>query len=76
MRIMRAMLPVVLGVVLALVLAAPALAASSFPDVSEDHPYYAAIVDMADRGIISGYTDGNFGIDDPVTRQQFAKLIA
>jgi rhodanese-related sulfurtransferase len=30
---------------------------------------------MAARGIIGGYTNGNFGPGDPVIRQQFAKMI-
>jgi hypothetical protein len=56
-------------------LASLALAASSFPDVPSSHPYHAAITDLADRGIIGGYADGNFGPGDPVTRQQFAKMV-
>ncbi|MBN1320831.1 MAG: S-layer homology domain-containing protein [Thermoleophilia bacterium] len=52
-----------------------ALAASSFPDVPSTNPYYAAITDLADRGIISGKTDGKFYPGDAVTRQQFAKMI-
>jgi hypothetical protein len=30
---------------------------------------------MADQGIIAGYENGNFGLNDLVTRQQFAKMI-
>ena len=48
---------------------------SSFPDVPASCPYYVAISDLASRGIIGGYTNGNFGPNDPVTRQQFAKMI-
>lgn len=46
-----------------------------FPDVPAFHPYYAAITDLASRGIISGRTDGKFWPDAEVTRQQFAKMI-
>jgi hypothetical protein len=46
-----------------------------FPDVTSTHPYYAAISGMASRGIIGGYANGNFGPNDLVTRQQFAKMI-
>ncbi len=46
-----------------------------FPDVPSTHPYSAAIADMAGRGVVGGYTDGLFGPDDPVARQQFAKMI-
>jgi N-acetylmuramoyl-L-alanine amidase len=53
---------------------APA-SARSFPDVSATHPYADAISAVSDRGIMSGYTDGYFGPADPVTRQQFAKMV-
>jgi uncharacterized protein YkwD len=47
----------------------------SFPDVPASHQYYAAITDLASRSIIGGFANGNFGPSDPVTRQQFAKMI-
>lgn len=53
-------------------LAAPALA---FPDVSSSHPYHEAIADLSARAVIGGYANGNFGPQDPVTRQQFAKMV-
>ncbi len=49
--------------------------ATRFPDVPADHPYYTAIEGMAEREIIQGYQNGNFGPSDPVIRQQFAKMI-
>jgi molybdate transport system substrate-binding protein len=49
--------------------------AVSFSDVPSSSPYYKAITDLAGRGIISGYSNGKFGPNDPVTRQQFAKMI-
>ncbi len=49
--------------------------ATRFPDVPADHPYYTAIEGMAEREIIQGYQNGNFGPADPVIRQQFAKMI-
>ncbi len=48
---------------------------AGFPDVATTHPYYTAISGMAARGIIGGYTNGNFGPGDLVIRQQFAKMI-
>jgi N-acetylneuraminic acid mutarotase len=54
--------------------AVPALAAA-FGDVPASHPYYAAVTGMAERGIIGGYANGNFGPSNPVTRQQFAKMV-
>jgi hypothetical protein len=56
-------------------IASLALAASTFPDVPATHPYYTAITDLASRGIIGGYANGNFGPGDDVKRQQFAKMI-
>jgi len=55
--------------------AVPAAEAPRFPDVPADHPYATAIESMADLGIIEGYDSGDFGLQDPVTRQQFAKMI-
>jgi S-layer homology domain len=46
----------------------------SFPDVPASHPYHTAILDLASRGIIGGYANGNFGPTDDVARQQFAKM--
>lgn len=45
-----------------------------FTDVTPFHPYYTAIMDLAGRQVILGY-GGTFGPGDPVTRQQFAKMI-
>ncbi|HEY5528710.1 MAG TPA: S-layer homology domain-containing protein, partial [Thermoleophilia bacterium] len=37
--------------------------------------FYAPITALADKGVVSGYDNGNFGPNDLVTRQQFAKMI-
>jgi hypothetical protein len=51
-------------------------AADDFSDVHPGvTPYAAAIAQLADRGIITGFTDGSFRPYDPVSRQQFAKMI-
>jgi hypothetical protein len=67
-----------LGAIFALALvmwmASPAQAAPGFPDVPVGHPYYVVINDLASKGIIGGYTNGNFGPNDLVMRQQFAKM--
>lgn len=47
---------------------------SVFADVTPAHPYYAAIMDLAEREVVIGYGD-TFGPNNPVTRQQFAKMI-
>ena len=65
---------VILFVALALVLALGSLALG-FPDIPSSHPYAGAIADLSQRGIISGYADGSFGPDNPVVRQQFAKMM-
>lgn len=46
-----------------------------FSDVPSDHPFRADIEGLTDQGIISGYPDGTFRPDDPVTRQQMAKIL-
>jgi hypothetical protein len=48
---------------------------TSFSDVPASHHYAAQIDDLASRGIIAGYSDGAFRPDNPVMRQQFAKMI-
>ncbi|MHB0980108.1 MAG: S-layer homology domain-containing protein [Thermoleophilia bacterium] len=48
---------------------------ADFPDVPATHPYAPAVYGMAARGIISGYGSGLFGLNDPVKRAQFAKMI-
>jgi len=50
-------------------------AASSFVDVASSYPYYAQINALASMGIVSGYGNGIFGPNQPLTRQQFAKMI-
>lgn len=54
---------------------ATATAAAPFPDVPADHPYAAAIAELAEKGVIGGYTDGLFRPEKPVWRQQFAKML-
>lgn len=63
---------VVLAIILMLALASPALA---FPDVPVSHPYAGAIDDLSSLGIIGGYTNGNFGLNDSVKRAQFSKMV-
>jgi len=75
-RLVCACVGAIMMVALIVSIASLALAASSsFPDVPSSHPYYVAVTDLASRGIVSGYDNGNFGPSDPVTRQQFAKMI-
>ena len=48
----------------------------SYPDVHADTAYAEAIGQLAARGTIHGYEDGNFGPDDHTLRAQMAALIA
>jgi len=57
-----------------LLLVLPA-SASAFPDVPAGHQYEEAIEGLQNYGIIGGYVDGRFGLNDPVKRAQFAKMI-
>ena len=50
-------------------------AALGFSDIPSSHRFAAAIEDLSSRGIITGFDDGTFRPDAPVTRQQFAKMI-
>ena len=47
-----------------------------FSDVCPDHWAYPYVECMAARGIISGYADGTFRPNNPVTRGQLAKIVA
>jgi len=49
--------------------------APSFLDVDGSTLYAASIAELAREGVVSGYRDGTFGPERPVTRQQFAKMI-
>lgn len=48
---------------------------SAFPDVPSDHPYAQAIGVLSAQGIVSGFSNGSFGPELPVTRAQFAKMV-
>ncbi|MCM3744085.1 S-layer homology domain-containing protein [Sporosarcina luteola] len=48
----------------------------NFSDVPTDHEFYPYIAVLAFHGLMGGYGDGNFGINDKLQRGQMAKLIA
>lgn len=58
--------------------AAPVQAADqvTFTDVKESYTHAAAVYELAEAGIISGFGDGTFGPGQDVTRGQVAKIIA
>jgi hypothetical protein len=49
---------------------------ASFPDVPGGQAYSAAVIELASRGLILGYGNGNYGPNDKVQRAQMAALIA
>ena len=69
----------VVGLILAVVLLVGPAIAATFSDVysdTYDNPDYPnAVAALSDLGVIGGFTDGTFRPHDPVTRQQFAKMI-
>ena len=60
---------------LALPMAVAATTTTGFTDVPSTHPNYGAIMDLKERGIISGYPDGTFKPDQMVNRVEALKII-
>ncbi len=48
----------------------------TFTDVPPDNTFYTHVRCLACRGIISGYADGTFRPNNPVTRGQLAKMVS
>ncbi len=48
----------------------------SFDDVPASHPLYAYVEGAFAAGIVGGYGNGEFGPDDPITRQQANSILA
>jgi hypothetical protein len=46
-----------------------------FADVPTGHAYFSAIIDLKQRGIISGYSDGTFRPGNTINRAEFAKIV-
>lgn len=54
----------------------PVSGAPRFPDVQDSNQYYYKSVKWAtDNGIVNGYSNGNFGPDDNVLRQDLAIIL-
>lgn len=53
----------------------PAAARSAFPDIPASEWYTGAVDWASETGIVSGYSDGRFGPDDSVTREQLAVML-
>ena len=73
---MKQLTALLLALALCLSLSAPALAAGTgFSDVPAGHWAYDAIHYVAGKGIASGYADGTFRPNNPITRGQMAKIL-
>jgi hypothetical protein len=51
-------------------------ATSTFADVAAGKWYSQAVAYLADKGILTGYEDGSFKPDSPITRAEFAAIIS
>ena len=49
--------------------------ASGFTDVESGSWYDTAVAWASENGIVTGYGDGTFGVNDPVTREQMAAML-
>ncbi len=56
--------------------AAAVLGSAIFPDVQVGSYYDAAVGEMYGDGVITGYQNGRFGPEDPVTRGQLALMLS
>lgn len=54
----------------------PATQAATFKDVPSTHWAHDAITNISKRGLINGYPDGTYRLNEPVTRAQAAKIVA
>ncbi|MCH5184509.1 MAG: S-layer homology domain-containing protein [Oscillospiraceae bacterium] len=48
---------------------------SDFSDVKESDWYYSAVASAFRKGVITGYGDGRFGVNDNISRQDMAVLL-
>jgi S-layer homology domain len=68
-------LGVTAGAAAPIMMPAPAFAQSSLTDVSANYWAGQFIQELASRNIITGFPDGSYRPDEPVTRAQFAAII-
>ena len=53
----------------------PAAGKAPFPDVSRSSYYHDAVAWAAGEAIMTGYDNGRFGPEDPITREQLATVL-
>lgn len=51
---------------------APAAKGTQFDDVADGTYFEDAVLWAAENKIVTGYGDGRFGLEDPITREQLA----
>lgn len=68
-------LGIITGAAAPMVMIAPANAQATFPDVPSSYWATPFIQELANRGIITGFPDGSFRPEEPVTRAQFAVMV-
>ena len=56
-------------------LAPASSSSSSFSDVSSEDWFFGYIMAAVEKGIVSGYPDGTFKPNNPITRQEAAKIV-
>ncbi len=49
---------------------------ATFTDVATSHPFFKFVEALHAAGITAGYSDGRYGVDDPITRGQTAVFLA
>jgi hypothetical protein len=54
----------------------PSPAAATFPDVPTTHPFFQYVEALYAAGITAGYGNGDFGVNDPITRGQMAVFLS
>ena len=55
-------------------LALTPMAYADFPDVPATSEYYQSVSALEDLGIVKGYPDGTFKLDQTVQRDEFLKM--
>jgi len=75
MKKVTALAFMVIGSIITIATAYAVNSAKTFPDVDYDDYYGDALNVMVNKGVISGYADGNFGPSNPVTRAQLVTIL-
>ncbi|TVR35540.1 MAG: S-layer homology domain-containing protein [Nitriliruptor sp.] len=66
---------VMLALLAAIIIAAPAAATDRFGDVASDSVHHDAVSELSDAGVTAGCADGRYCPRDPVLREQMASFL-